>query len=99
MIAFPRLESWNNATKMVTIAATTVDKKRVLCRISIDILKDRFGASEEDPMRAVDEYRVDIQAQARKRIENEAFEEDGSILIRASDFLPGQNSSSLKQKI
>lgn len=73
-------------TKMATISATTENKKRVLCRIPIDILKDRFGASEDDPMRTVAKYRRDIQEQARKRIENDAFEADGSILIRASDF-------------
>ncbi len=85
MIIFPRLESWNSMTKMATIAAT-VDKKRVLCRISMDILKDNFGATEEDPMRSVEEYRTNIQETAMKLIENESYEEDGSILIRACDF-------------
>ena len=85
MTVFPRLESWNGATKMATIAAT-VDKKRVLCRISLDVLKDNFGASAEDPMRSVVEYRTNIQEVANKLIENENYEEDGSILIRARDL-------------
>lgn len=85
MIEFPRLESWNSTTKMATIAAT-VDKKRVLCRISLDILRDSFGASEEDPMRSVDKYRTNIQEVAMKLIESENYEEDGSILIRACDL-------------
>jgi len=85
MIVFPRLESWNSTAKMATIAAT-VDKKRVLCRISLDILRDNFGASEQEPMRSIDEYRNNIQAVAMKLIENESYEEDGSILIRARDL-------------
>jgi len=85
MIVFPKLESWNSLTKMATIAAT-VDDKRVLCRISQDILRDNFGALEEDPMRSVVEYRTHIQEVAKKLIENENYEEDGSILIRSCDF-------------
>jgi len=85
MTEFPKLESWNSTTKVATIAAT-IDKKRVLCRISLDILRDSFGASEEDPMRSVAEYRTNIQEAASKLIENESYEEDGSILIRACDL-------------
>ncbi len=85
MIIFPRLESWNSSTKMATIAAT-VDKKRVLCRISLDILTTSYGASADDPMRSIDQYRSTIQEVALKLIECENYEEDGSILIRACDL-------------
>jgi len=85
VISFPQLESWNSINKVATIVAIT-DKKRVLCRISIKILIDRFGVSGEEPMRSVAEYRTNIQEVARKLIENEAYEEDGSILIRKGDF-------------
>lgn len=85
MIEFPRLESWNSTTKIATIAAT-VDKKRVLCRISLDILRDSFGAMDEDPMQTVDKYRTNIQEAAVKQIENENYEKDGSIFIRACDL-------------
>lgn len=85
MIEFPRLESWNSTTKIATIAAT-VDKKRVLCRISLDILRDSFGARDEDPMQTVDKYRTNIQEAAVKQIENENYEKDGSIFIRACDL-------------
>ncbi len=85
LIVFPMLESWNSTTKMATIAAS-VDKKRVLCRISLDILMDNFGATEEVPMRSVAEYRHNIQDVAKQLIESERYEEDGSILIRACDL-------------
>jgi hypothetical protein len=84
-ILFPRLESWNNMTEMATVAAN-VNKERVLCRIPMEILKDKFGASEEDPMRSIAQHRAAIQEAARKLIENELYEEDGSILIHSRDF-------------
>jgi hypothetical protein len=84
-ISFPRLECWNTMTKMATVAAE-VDKKRILCRISLEILRDKFGASEKEPMRSVAQHRAAIQEAARKLIANEVYEEDGSILIRARDL-------------
>ncbi len=84
-ISFPRLECWNPMTKVATIAAE-VNKKRVLCRISLEILRDTFGAPEDEPMRSVVEHRTAIQEAARKLIEKEVYEEDGSILIRARDL-------------
>ncbi|MGH8499299.1 MAG: DUF1488 family protein [Methylococcales bacterium] len=84
-LTFPKLECWNTMTKVATVAAN-VGKKRVLCRISLLILRDKFGASEEDPMQSVIEHRTAIQEAARTLIENECYEKDGSILIRACDL-------------
>lgn len=85
-ISFPTLlESWNPMTKVATIAAE-VNRKRVLCRISIEVLQEQFCASAEEPMQAVAENRSVIQATARKLIENEAYEADGSIVIRRGDI-------------
>jgi hypothetical protein len=74
-------------TKVVTIAAE-VNKKRVLCRISLEILRDKFGHSDskEEPMRSVALHRTAIQDAARKLIESSDYEEDGSVLIRARDL-------------
>ena len=85
MIVFPSLESWNSISKVATIVAQ-IDKKRVLCRISPDILVEKFGASEDEPMQSVKQYRAAIQAAATHLIEQEIFEEDGSVTIRASDL-------------
>ena len=84
-ISFPKLACWNPMTKVATVAAE-VNKNRVLCRISLKILRDKFGVSEEDPMQSVAQHRKAIQEAARRLIENEGYEEDGSILIRASDL-------------
>lgn len=85
VISFPRLECWNAKTKVATVAAD-VDKKRVLCRIPLTLLRERFDASPEEPMLAVTMHRLTIQEAARKLIENESFEEDGSVWIGAQDI-------------
>lgn len=84
-ISFPKLECWNTETEVATVAAD-VNKKRVLCRIPLQLLRERFGATAEEPMRAVSQHRLTIQAAARKLIEDEDFEEDGSVWIGAQDI-------------
>jgi hypothetical protein len=84
-ILFPRLESWNGVTETATIAVD-VNKKRVLCRVALRTLVDRFGASDESPMQVIAQHRFVIQEGARKLIEDEAYEEDGSIMIRVGDI-------------
>ena len=84
-VSFPKLESWNAMTKVATIAAK-VNKKRVLCRIPLVIIREKFGVSEEQPMQSVAKYRMEIQKAAKNLIENELFEEDGSVLIRTLDL-------------
>jgi hypothetical protein len=70
---------------MATIAAQ-VNNQRVLCRISQQTLKDKFGATNELPMQSVAQHRIAIQTAARKLIEERAYEDDGSILIKAHDL-------------
>jgi hypothetical protein len=84
-VSFPRLESWNPMTKVATIAAE-VNKRRILCRISLDVLRKKFKASPDEPMVAVAENRLVLQDAARKLIESKAFEEDGSIIIRQREL-------------
>ncbi len=85
MISFPKLECWNNMTKMATVVAD-VDKKRVLCRISYDSLRTKFGATDDKPMQSVTQNRVEIQNAARNLIERDFYEDDGSVLIKTSDL-------------
>ncbi len=84
-ITFPMLECWNPMTKVASIAAQ-VDQRRVLCKITLEVLQKRFQASVDAPMRAVAENRALLQAKAKILIEAEAFEEDGSILLRSKDL-------------
>ena len=84
-ITFPMLECWNPMTKVASIAAQ-VDQRRVLCKITMEVLQKKFQASADEPMRAVAENRAVLQAKARILIEAEAFEEDGSILLLSKDL-------------
>ena len=85
-IRFPLLECWNPLTKVATIAAE-VNRERVPCRIAFSDLEARFGATEDQPMQAVVDNRAILERGARRRLEAKAFEEDGSILLRAEDLL------------
>ena len=85
MISFPKLESWNAATEVATIVAT-VNKKRVLCRIPLKILHQKYGATDDKPMEYVNKHRVAIQDAARLLIENEQYELDGSVFISMANL-------------
>lgn len=71
-------------TEVATIAAE-VNGKRVLCRISAEVLRQKFPGPGGEPMLVVTQNRSVIQAAARRLIENEAYQEDGSIVIRLAD--------------
>lgn len=96
-VTFPLLESWNPMTKVATVAAQ-VGGRRVLCRIPMDVLKRKFRASPDEPMKAVANNRSVIQAAARELIESKAFEEDGSILIRQENIGPGTKQTPIRKK-
>ncbi len=72
-------------TKMATVVAE-VDKKRVLCRISHESLRAKFGASDDKLMQSVAQHRTDIEEAARRLIERNYYEKDGSVLIQADDL-------------
>lgn len=72
-------------TEMATIAAD-VDKQRVLCRVSLQILRDKFGPQDEAPMHFVARHRAALQDAARRLIESRCYEEDGSVVIRGKDL-------------
>ena len=85
MISFPKLECCNNMTRMATVVAE-VNKRRVLCRISHESLKAKFGASDDKLMQSVARHRMDIQEAARRLIERDYYEKDGSVLIQTGDL-------------
>ncbi len=85
MISFPKLESWNATTKVATIAAT-VDKKRILCRIPMLILHQKYGTTEDKPMQFINQHREAIQEAARELIETGQYEKDGSVLISLNNL-------------
>ena len=86
MISFPKLESWNNMTKTATIVAQIDKKNRVLCRISSESLRGKFGVSDDTTMQLIAKHRTIIQQAAANLIERDSYQEDGSILIKPSDL-------------
>ena len=84
-ISFPILECWNPMTRVATIAAE-VNGRRVMCRISTEVLQESFYASPDKPMSSVVKNRSVIEAAAKNLIEKKTYEEDGSIIIRQSDI-------------
>jgi len=73
-------------TEVATIAAD-VNKQRVLCRVSLQIMRDKFGSQDEEaPMHFVARHRAELQEAARRLIEKRAYEEDGSVIIRGKDL-------------
>jgi len=84
-ISFPLLQSWNPSRKIATIAAQ-LNGGRILCRISQADLNRKFHCVSDDPMIAIKQNRITIEVAAKKKIEEQAFEEDGSINILYKDL-------------
>jgi hypothetical protein len=66
--------------------AVQINKKRVLCRISFEILQKKFRATAENPLQAMKENRVAIETAIRKLVDKSSYQADGSIIIRAADL-------------
>ncbi len=84
-ISFPLLECWSPITNNATFAAN-VNGSRVMCRVETAALSKSDPSLADEPMKALAAHRVAIQATARRLIEKQRFEEDGSILIRKADI-------------
>ena len=83
-ITFPQMECWSPMTEMATFAAD-LNGDRIMCRVESQALASLRPQCSEDPMQALAASRSELQSIARRLIERERFEEDGSILIRATD--------------
>lgn len=84
-ISFPPLQCWNPVTKVATIAAQ-FNGGRVSCRVKINDLRKKFHIFPDEPMQSITNYRTEIENAARKMIENNNFEDDGSIMISYKDL-------------
>lgn len=84
-ISFPALHCWNPETEVATIAAQ-VSGKRVSCKIAYADIKRKFKILSETPMETVGTYRKEVEAAARRLIENKKYETDGSINISYEDL-------------
>lgn len=85
LISFPTLQCWNPVTKTATIAAQ-VNGRRVCCKVKFEDLKKKFHIFSDEPMQSVVEYRAEIENAARKLIQSNDYQTDGSILINYRDL-------------
>ena len=67
-----------------------VDEKTINCGISLEALRDHFGAYYDDPLPAFRTHRAIIQEAASRLMMQRRFEDDGTVLIRSADFAPRQ---------
>ena len=52
----------------------------------MEVLQEKFAFFVDEPLRVVAENRSILQAKSKKLIAEDAFEEDGSIIIRSADI-------------
>jgi hypothetical protein len=63
-----------------------VDEKCVDCGVSLEALRDHFGAYYDDPLPAFRSNRARIEKAATKLIMERRFEDDGTVIIRSADL-------------
>lgn len=88
-IAFEQEQQLDDMSGVVKFRAV-VDVYPVLCKISREALSDHFGADDVGELNAFLKHRSEIEQYARKLIEQQGFQSDGSILIRSEDMGPKQ---------
>jgi hypothetical protein len=81
------LDEWydHHRRKVVWFTAI-IDEKCIDCGVSIEALRDHFGAYIDDPLPAFRANRSRIHAAATNLIAQRRFEDDGTIIIRSSDL-------------
>jgi len=84
-ILYPALQCWNPVTKIVTFAAQ-VRNKRVLCSIESNDLRIKYHIFKDNPLKILSDNRNEIECAATKLIRREAYEKDGTIVIRYKDL-------------
>ena len=85
-IEFMADEWYDHHRRKVVWFSAIVDDKCIDCGISIEALRDHFGAYYDDPLPVFRTNRASIQATAAKLITARRFEDDGKILIRSADL-------------
>ena len=85
-IEFAADEWYDHHRRKVVWFTAIVDEKSIECGISIEALRDHFGAFYDDPLPAFRIHRERIQQTAAKLINQRRFEDDGTVLIRSADL-------------
>ena len=91
----PNLECWKPVSKVVTLTAEVErktktktrrnNKRRVFCKVPLELLQEYFMATEEEPMTAVITGRVVLQNAAFLKIKAKEYEDDGKTIILSGE--------------
>jgi hypothetical protein len=85
-IEFSDGEWYEPHRKKIVWFRATVDEKWIDCGVSLDALRDHFGAPFDDPIPAFRSNRARIEQTAANLIEARRFETDGTIIVRSADL-------------
>ena len=85
-IEFTANEWFDHHKRKVVWFSAIVDEKCIDCGISIEALRDHFGAYSDDPLPVFKSNRARIQEAAAKLIIERRFEDDGTVLVRNADL-------------
>jgi Protein of unknown function (DUF1488) len=85
-IEFSSDEWYDHHRRKVVWFSAIVDDKSIACGVSIEALRDHFGAYADDPLPAFRSNRARIQETATKLIREHRFEADGTLLVRSTDL-------------
>lgn len=78
------IEAWDGNREVVTFPVF-LNKQRIRCAISLEAIQDHFGGKDLPPLDVFRAKRSAIEGIAKRLIERQRFEQDGSILIRSQD--------------
>jgi len=85
-IEFAADEWYDHHRRKVVWFRAIVEDKCIDCGISIEALRDHFGAFYDDPLPAFRSHRARIHEVATELIEQRRFEDDGTVLVRSADL-------------
>ena len=85
-IEFAANEWFDHHKRKVVWFSAIVDEKCIDCGISMEALRDHFGAYSDDPLPVFRSNRASIQDAAAKLIMQRRFEDDGTVLVRNADL-------------
>jgi Protein of unknown function (DUF1488) len=85
-IEFNANEWFDHHKRKVVWFTAIVDDKCIDCGISIEALRDHFGAYGDDPLPAFRRNRARIQDAAATLIMQRRFEDDGTVLVKTANL-------------
>jgi hypothetical protein len=81
-------DDWEGRRHAVLFRAQTDDEDLVVCLVPSETLRERFAALSADKGSCLEAFQVNrprLEEIARRLIQKERFEDDGSIVIRTVD--------------